>query len=54
VENVIGKRGAIDHGVISVSPEAVCLERKLLIPKAKVEDVTVACHKILKEMGLKT
>jgi hypothetical protein len=54
VENVIRKRGVIDRGVISMSPEAVCLERKLLVPKAKVEDVTVACHKILKEMGLKT
>jgi hypothetical protein len=33
--------------------EAVCLERKLFIPEAKVDDVTLACQKALKEMGLK-
>jgi hypothetical protein len=36
-----------------MSPEAVCLERKLLIPGGKVDDVAAACHKTLKEMGLK-
>jgi hypothetical protein len=36
-----------------MSPDAVCLERKLLIPGGKVEEVAAACHKILKEMGLK-
>lgn len=33
--------------------EAVCLERKLLIPEAKVDDVASACQKAFKEMGLK-
>jgi hypothetical protein len=33
--------------------EAVCLERKLLIPEAKVDDVALACQKAFKEMGLK-
>jgi hypothetical protein len=33
--------------------KAVCLERKLLIPGAKVDDVASACHKAFKEMGLK-
>ena len=33
--------------------EAVCLERKLLVPDAKVDDVTTACQKVFKEMGLK-
>jgi hypothetical protein len=33
--------------------EAVCLERKLFIPEANVEDVALACRKALKEMGLK-
>lgn len=33
--------------------EAVCLERKLLIPEAKVVDVTSACQKAFKEMGLR-
>lgn len=33
--------------------EAVCLERKLLIPEAKVDDVALACRKAFKEMGLK-
>lgn len=33
--------------------EAVCLERKLLIPNAKIEDVASACEKAFKEMGLK-
>jgi hypothetical protein len=33
--------------------EGVCLERKLLIPEAKVEEVAIACQKALKAMGLK-
>jgi len=33
--------------------EAVCLERKLLVPDAKVDDVTSACQKVFKEMGLR-
>jgi hypothetical protein len=33
--------------------EGVCLERKLFIPEAKVDDVALACRKALKEMGLK-
>jgi len=33
--------------------EGVCLERKLVIPEAKIEDVTQACQKALKSMGLK-
>lgn len=33
--------------------EGVCLERKFLIPDAKVEDVALACQKAFKEMGLK-
>jgi len=33
--------------------EAVCLERKLHIPEAKVDDVALACRKTFKEMGLK-
>jgi hypothetical protein len=33
--------------------EAVCLERKLFIPEAKVDDVALACRKAFKEMGLK-
>jgi hypothetical protein len=33
--------------------EAVCLERKLLIPDAKVDEVASACQKAFKEMGLK-
>ncbi len=33
--------------------EAVCLERKILIPKARVDDVAAACQKAFKEMGLK-
>lgn len=33
--------------------EAVCLERKLLIPEAKVDDVASACQKTFKEMGLR-
>ena len=33
--------------------EAVCLERKLFILEAKVDDVTFACLKVFKEMGLK-
>jgi hypothetical protein len=36
-----------------MSHEAVCLEKKLLIPEAKVEDVASACQKAFKEMGLK-
>jgi len=33
--------------------ESVCLEKKLLIPGAKVEEVALACNKALKDMGLK-
>ena len=33
--------------------EAVCLEKKLLIPGAKVDDVASVCQKAFKEMGLK-
>jgi len=33
--------------------EAVCLEKKMLVPEAKVEDVASACQKAFKEMGLK-
>lgn len=36
-----------------MSHEAVCLERKLLVPDAKVDDVALACQKAFKEMGLK-
>jgi hypothetical protein len=36
-----------------MSHGAVCLERKLLIPGAKVDDVASACQKSLKEMRLK-
>jgi len=36
-----------------MSHEAVCSERKLVIPDAKVDDVALACHKAFKEMGLK-
>jgi hypothetical protein len=37
----------------SMSHEAVCLERRLLVPDAKVDEVTLACQKAFKEMGLK-
>jgi hypothetical protein len=33
--------------------KAVCLERRLLVPGAKVDDVALACKKAFKEMGLK-
>ncbi len=33
--------------------EAVCLERRLLVPGAKVDDVALACERVFKEMGLK-
>jgi hypothetical protein len=36
-----------------MSHEAVCQERKLVVPDAKVDDVTLACQKAFKEMGLK-
>lgn len=36
-----------------MSHEAVCLERKLVVPDAKVDDVALICHKAFKEMGLK-
>ena len=36
-----------------MSHEAVCLETKLLIPDATVEDVASACQKAFKEMGLR-
>jgi hypothetical protein len=33
--------------------EGVCLERRLLVPDAKLDEVVVAAHRIFKEMGLK-
>ena len=36
-----------------MSDEAVCLERKLVVPDAKVDEVALACQKAFKEMGLK-
>jgi hypothetical protein len=39
--------------VSRMSHEAVCLERRLLVPNVKVDDVAIACRKALKEMGLK-
>jgi hypothetical protein len=36
-----------------MSHEAVCLERRFLVPDAKVDDVALACQKAFKEMGLK-
>jgi len=36
-----------------MSHEAVCLEKKLYVPEAKLEDVASACQKALKDMGLK-
>ena len=36
-----------------MSHEAVCLERRLLVPNAKVDDVALACQKAFREMGLK-
>jgi hypothetical protein len=36
-----------------MSHEAICLEKKLLIPEANVEDVASACQEALKDMGLK-
>jgi hypothetical protein len=33
--------------------EAVCLEKRFLIPDAKVDDVASVCEKAFKEMGLK-
>lgn len=36
-----------------MSHEAVCQERKLVVPDAKVDDVALACQKAFKEMGLK-
>jgi hypothetical protein len=33
--------------------EAVCLEKRFLIPDAKVDDVASVCQKAFKEMGLK-
>ena len=36
-----------------MSHEAVCLENKLLVPNAKIEEVASACHRIFKEMRLK-
>jgi hypothetical protein len=40
-------------GFPRMAHEAVCLERKLLIPEAKVDKVALACRKAFKEMGLK-
>ncbi|MGD0978775.1 MAG: hypothetical protein ABR962_06485 [Candidatus Bathyarchaeia archaeon] len=36
-----------------MSHEAVCLERKLVVPDAKVDDVALACQRAFKEMGLR-
>lgn len=36
-----------------MSHEAVCLERKLLVPDAAVQDVASACQRVFKEMSLK-
>jgi len=36
-----------------MSHEAVCLETKLLIPDATVEEVASVCQKVFKEMGLR-
>ena len=36
-----------------MSDEGVCLERKLVVPDATVEDVALACQRVFKEMGLK-
>lgn len=36
-----------------MTPDAVCVEKKLFIPEVKVEEVASACHKVLKDMGLK-
>ncbi len=36
-----------------MTPDAVCLEKKMFIPEAKLEDVASVCHKVLKDMGLK-
>jgi hypothetical protein len=36
-----------------MSDEAVCLERKLVVPDANVDEVSLACQKAFKEMGLK-
>ena len=33
--------------------EAVCLEKKLLVPDAKVDEVAQACRKAFKSMGLR-
>jgi len=33
--------------------EAVCLEKKLLVPGAKVDEVASVCQRAFKEMGLK-
>ena len=38
---------------LHMSHEAVCLEKKLLIPEANVDEVASACQKAFKEMGLK-
>lgn len=39
---------------LQMAHEGVCLERKLLVPDAKVDDVASACQRAFKEMGLKT
>jgi hypothetical protein len=36
-----------------MSHEAVCLERKFLVPDVKVNEVALACEVIFREMGLK-
>jgi len=36
-----------------MSHEAVCLERRLLVPNAKVDEVASACQNAFREMGLR-
>jgi hypothetical protein len=49
------KKGESPLSVVlsQMSHEAVCLETKLVVPDAKVDDVALACQKAFKEMGLK-
>jgi len=49
------KKGKSPLSVVfsQMSDEAVCLERKLVVPDAKVDEVALACQKAFKEMGLK-
>jgi hypothetical protein len=49
------KKGESPLSVVlsQMSHEAVCLERKLVVPDAKVDDVALACQRAFKEMGLR-